>query len=248
MTVDEEKQLAYVSGGSTHSNQFCAPLNSVESYDLVNNDWVEIAPLQQARTGKTAVKVQGHLVVLGGTQQIRNMCNETSISSVPSAMQTPVYEIEVYDNGKWDVVDHLSHYRFRSTSIAYNDKVYSFGGQHVYFSLCKCHPTVDDVVVYDRDTSGDYDTGFVGGFESDQGSMGWEDEQADEAEPESEEWGDSVEHSSSGENESGGDKKHPFGYGNYNRDGLKESRSVAESSSVNFLMALTVGSLAVLLL
>ena len=146
--MDEEERFAYVSGGSSHTNNFCTPLSTVEKYDLRFNHWEEVAPLTQARTGKTVLQLNDQLVALGGAQQISKLCNKTNHD--PSDLQTPVYEVEVYDHSEWTVVDNLPEYRFRSTTIAFNGTVYSFGGQSVYFGVCMCHPTVDTVVTYEQ--------------------------------------------------------------------------------------------------
>ena len=146
VTIDANETFAYVSGGSSHVNQFCAPLNTTEKYDIANNGWEEMAPLTTPRSGKTVVELKDQLVALGGAQQVNKLCNQTGSSF--GDMQTPVYDVEVYDQGEWGVVDELSAYRFRSTSIVYDDAVYSFGGQSAYFTVCQCHPTVDDVTIY----------------------------------------------------------------------------------------------------
>lgn len=148
VTVDQEERFAYVSGGSSHENNFCGPLDSVEIYDLYDNYWEEVAPLQQGRTGKTVIEINNQVVALGGAQQISKVCNKTT--GDPSDIQAPVYEVEVFDDQEWVVVDSLADYRFRSTTVAYNNTVYSFGGQSVYFSMCMCHPTVDSVVTYNQ--------------------------------------------------------------------------------------------------
>jgi Kelch motif len=152
ITVDESERYAYVSGGSSQSNEFCAPLASVERFDIETNEWEEMAPLQQARTGKSILQIDSHIVALGGAQQnLGKLCDKTSPN--PSHLQTPVNSIEVYDNGQWGVVDNLSEYRYRSASVVVNNTVYSFGGQSVYFTVCTCHPTVDEVVIYELSTA-----------------------------------------------------------------------------------------------
>jgi hypothetical protein len=150
VAVDVEERFAYVSGGSTDENSFCTPLNSVERYNLTTREWTEMAPLQQGRAGKAVIEIENQLVALGGAQQIGKICKQNA--SNPSDMQIPVYEIEAYNDiiGRWDIIDNLSEYRSRSTSVVYNDKVYSFGGQTRYFSQCMCHPTVDDVRIYNE--------------------------------------------------------------------------------------------------
>lgn len=148
VTVDADESFAYVSGGSSHTNSFCGPLSTVEKYDLENNTWAEVAPLTTARTGKTVLQLNDQLVALGGAQQISKLCNKTSADLFD--IQTPVYEVEVYDENstEWNIVDNLAGYRFRSTTVVFNGTVYSFGGQSVYFPVCQCHPTVDSVVTY----------------------------------------------------------------------------------------------------
>jgi Kelch motif len=147
ITVDEDERYAYVSGGSSQTNEFCTPLASVERFDIENNEWEEMAPLQQARTGKSIVQIDDHILAVGGGQQSGKLCNKTS--SDPSDFQTPVHSIEVYEDGQWGVVDKLAEYRYRSASVVINNTVYSFGGQSVYFTVCSCHPTVDEVFIYD---------------------------------------------------------------------------------------------------
>ena len=227
VTIDANETFAYVSGGSTHVNQFCSPLNSVEQYDLTNGGWVEVAPLQQGRTGKTVVQLHDQLVALGGAQEVSKLCNKTG--GDPLEMQTPVYEVEVYDQGKWAIVDNLNEYRFRSTSVVYDDTVYSFGGQSVYFTVCQCHPTVDDVVIYrqgekeeqtygtdyDIDGEGEKDTfgnSNIGGGDAVEGAA-----DKDEGVP---------------------------GFGGYQRDGFAMVRSGTSHVSTNFFFAVAIGAVA----
>ena len=147
VVVNANETLAFVSGGSTHENHFCSPLHSVERYDLVTSaGWEELAPLTQARTGKTVLEVNNQLVAIGGAQAASKLCDKTVMD--PSNMQTPVYDIETYNDGTWHVSQNLNQYHFRSAMVTYEDAIYSFGGQSNFFSVCECHPTVDDIVIY----------------------------------------------------------------------------------------------------
>lgn len=91
-------------------------------------------------------------MALGGGQQIQKYCNGTAVSL--AGMQQPVYDVEVYENNRWNVVDNIGDYHFRSATVTYGDKIYSFGGQAAYFSACVCHPAVDDILIFDLNDVG----------------------------------------------------------------------------------------------
>jgi hypothetical protein len=248
VTVDSDEQFVTVSGGDTHTNRFCTPLRSVERYDLDNNDWEEIAPLQQGRSGLAVVELQDQLVVLGGEQQIRKTC-QASFGD-PSDLQTPVYGVEAYKNGVWQIFDTMSDYRFRSTSVVYKDKVYSFGGQSVYFGICKCHPTVDDVIVYslgsgDLVEAGDLASDLTGGAE-------WNDFSEGEATSvvEEEQYSDFENESPTLVNEGEPETEAQFSTGGYNRDQINavQGSSGAPACPKGFLFTAGVGLLATLFL
>lgn len=150
-TVNVESGYAYVSGGFSHENDFCAPLESVERYSLPpGNAWLEVASLPTARADKAMVAWEGHTIAMGGEKAPDNVC-ETNVTLTPAEKSVAVDDIEVLndDDTTWQILTTLPEHRFRFAAVVYGDAIYTFGGQMEFDALCNCLKTLDEIVVYD---------------------------------------------------------------------------------------------------
>ena len=150
-TVNLETGYAYVSGGFTHDNNFCAPLESVERYSLPpGNTWIPVASLPTARADKAMVTWDGHTIAMGGETAPDNVC-DTNVTLIPSEKAVAVDDIEVLndDDTTWQILTTLPEHRFRFAAVVYGDAIYTFGGQMAFDDACNCLKTVNEVVRYD---------------------------------------------------------------------------------------------------
>ena len=150
-TVDLATGYAYVSGGFTHENGFCAPLESVERYSLPPGDtWISVASLPTARADKAMVTYKGRTIAMGGERAPENVC-ETEASLAPGEMSEAIDDIEILndDDSTWQVLATLPEHRFRFAAVVYKDTIYTFGGQMAFDAECNCLKTVDEIVAYD---------------------------------------------------------------------------------------------------
>lgn len=148
-TVNSGKGYAYVSGGFTHENNFCAPLESVERYSLPPGDtWISVASLPTARADKAMVTYMEHTIAMGGERAPDNVCNNVTLS--PAEMSKAVDDIEVLnaDDSTWQILTTLPEHRFRFAAVVYEDTIYTFGGQQAFDAECNCLKTLDEVVTY----------------------------------------------------------------------------------------------------
>jgi Kelch motif len=144
---------AYVSGGFSHENDFCEPLNTVERYSLEDNTWALVAPLPTARADKAMVTYQGHVLSLGGERQVKNKC-ELLLNGdhhfTPTELTVAVDAVEVLqdDDAEWEELDPLPAHRFRFAAVVFDNIIYTFGGQKDYEEDCNCLKTTDRIVTF----------------------------------------------------------------------------------------------------
>jgi hypothetical protein len=158
--------FAYISGGFTHDNSFCEPLDSVERYSFTQDYWETIAPLNIARADKALVAMNGRLFAIGGERQIVNICQIATLPD-PGEQTIAVKNVEVYENGEWTILSSLPEHRFRMAGVAWKETstIYTFGGQAAYDNDCQCFATTDEVVTYvdvDHTSAGAVKTVVVG--------------------------------------------------------------------------------------
>mmetsp|Transcript_37063 Transcript_37063/g.56946 ORF Transcript_37063/g.56946 Transcript_37063/m.56946 type:complete len:389 (+) Transcript_37063:155-1321(+) len=144
--------IVYVSGGFTHTNNYCKPFAVVERIVLATETWETVAPLATGRADQALVVLSDErLFALGGETQIENKCIIDPEDLPEVGEQTvAVDDVEVYDSSTntWTVLASLPAHRFRFAAAGFQDSVYTFGGQLAYNHSCTCFRTSDSVVVY----------------------------------------------------------------------------------------------------
>lgn len=148
-SVNLETGYAYVSGGFTHENDFCEPLDSVERYSISGDTWLEVARLPTARADKVMVTFEGRTISMGGERQIEEKCELEKIT--PGELSMAVDDIEVLndDDSSWQQLEPLPEHRFRFAAVVFEDTIYTFGGQEAYDETCNCLKTTNEVVAYE---------------------------------------------------------------------------------------------------
>jgi hypothetical protein len=61
---------AYVAGGFTDDNNFCAPIETAEKYDFASNSWSYLPEMVNDRGEIVLVELDGHIYAMGGERQI----------------------------------------------------------------------------------------------------------------------------------------------------------------------------------
>ncbi|CAB9519760.1 kelch-like [Seminavis robusta] len=147
-TIIHSSGYAYVGGGFTHENNFCAPLASVERYSLVDDSWMGVADLPDARADMVLVSLQDTVVAMGGERQVEDICD--LVDPEPSDLVVAVDDVAVLEemDTMWRSIDSLAVHRFRFAAVVHNDTIYSFGGQMAYDEECECLATTDEVIAY----------------------------------------------------------------------------------------------------
>mmetsp|Transcript_14248 Transcript_14248/g.34351 ORF Transcript_14248/g.34351 Transcript_14248/m.34351 type:complete len:400 (-) Transcript_14248:227-1426(-) len=140
---------AFLGGGFTDANGFCAPLPTVESYNIAGNTWKYESDLINDRGEVNMVELNGQVFAMGGERQIDNICEITGDTD-PGELTVGLEVVEVLESGTWEVVDNFPTHRFRLAAVGYDEtnKIYVFGGQVNYDDSCECFKTTDDIQTF----------------------------------------------------------------------------------------------------
>lgn len=155
--------FAYLGGGFTDSNGFCAPLMSAEKYEFAANTWTNLPPLVHERGEIVMVEADGHLYALGGERQIESICDLTGTTD-PGELTVGAEIVEVLENEQWSVLESFDDHKFRFAAVAVGPVIYTFGGQTAWNADCKCFKTTDDIQILGEDvpSSGTVHLGAAG--------------------------------------------------------------------------------------
>ena len=151
--ASEDGISAFVSGGFTHANGFCAPLGSGEEYLFASNEWVSLPDLVNERGEVVLVELDEHLYALGGERQIEGYCTGAGEGLDPGEKTVGTDEVEMYDqaNNIWKIVSGFPDHKFRFAAAAGVDGLlYAFGGQTAHDTECQCFKTTSDVQVFGK--------------------------------------------------------------------------------------------------
>jgi len=109
----------YVFGGFTSSNNFCAPLDTMEIYDPTNNQWSVGRAFLHGRGDMASAVVNGNLWVIGGETKIT--CN----------VSDAVSHVEYYEpsTNTWKDSAPTPRDIFRFSGGSYRSELYIMGGQ-----------------------------------------------------------------------------------------------------------------------
>ena len=145
---------AFLIGGFTDANNYCAPLATVEVYNFNSKTW-DVATttndLDNERGDKVAVVLDGKILAIGGEDKHEDTCDGVDLD--PFTQGTVVVdEIESWDPRSaagWQDETDLPEIRFRSAGAVdeRSNTLYFFGGQKAFDQTCNCYKTADDIYV-----------------------------------------------------------------------------------------------------
>lgn len=141
---------AFVSGGFSHENEFCEPLDTAEKYSFADNAWYPLPPLIVARGEVVLTELNNILYSLGGERQIEGICDITGQGADIGELTVGTDVVEIYHEGAdWETLSGFPNHKFRFAAISWNKTfIYAFGGQTAYDNGCECFKTVNDVAVW----------------------------------------------------------------------------------------------------
>lgn len=150
------KVIAYIMGGFTSANNFCAPLADAEQYDFITDTWTLIPKMNFKRGDKSVVVHEDKVFAIGGEAKDADKCNADYVepSDEVGSGSILVDDVEYYDPREedpiWKFEQALDEHRFRAAAVAVKstDSVYVFGGQSLYSDTCNCYPTSDTIFEY----------------------------------------------------------------------------------------------------
>jgi len=155
--IDDGNMRAFVSGGFSHENDFAAPLDDVEVFDLSSSEWYEIDGLIQGR-GDKALQIHGkHLFAIGGEGK-DSESNSIAHDDIET-LEVGFTSVDDVKEQKWHRVGDIPSERFRFVSAVHPSKnvIYTFGGQRDLDESCNCYPTSDLVSSYEYTIEEDSD-------------------------------------------------------------------------------------------
>lgn len=142
--------FAYITGGYSHEDSYCAPHTTTERYDISANEWTKIDDLRTGRADKVLVVLEGSLFALGGESKDSELC-----SGATAEYTMPLNDVEMLqdphlDSSTWRVVSDTPSRVFRFSGAPYppTNSIYTFGGQQFYNPSCECFATSDEVTKF----------------------------------------------------------------------------------------------------
>lgn len=139
---------AFISGGFTHENKFCAPLASTEELSFATGQWGDLPDLKNGRAEVVLVEHEDHLYALGGERQIEGVC-ENRESLDPSELTVGTDEVESLEGDEWEIISDFPEEKFRFAAVTGPDGfIYTFGGQTRFEQSCQCFKTTDVINVF----------------------------------------------------------------------------------------------------
>lgn len=148
---------AFVAGGFTHENGFCAALDSTERLTFADGEWRDQPNLIGERGEVALVEVDNVLYALGGERPIEGSCNEGfEVDPGEQTVGTDEVEVLLPDEGAWSIISGFPEHTFRFAAAAGSDGlIYAFGGQSVFDTACDCQRTSDEIRVFDSESVDD---------------------------------------------------------------------------------------------
>jgi len=150
--TSKDGSKAYVAGGFSHTN-FCAPLTSVEEFDIASNTWTSLPELIDARGEIALIENSGHLYAIGGEGPLdQGICEAENYTVATYTVATDRIEILSSGETEWKVLKNFPEERFRFAAVGVEDEdvIYTFGGQVKFNETCQCFKTTDKVFVYGK--------------------------------------------------------------------------------------------------
>lgn len=139
-----DSEFAYLGGGFTDANGFCAPLTTAERYEFATDTWSSLAPLINDRGEIVMVESNGAVFALGGERQIEGICDLTGDAD-PGELTVGTELVEVLSDDGWTVIESFDDHKFRFAAVSLDGVIYAFGGQTAWDDDCQCFKTTDDI-------------------------------------------------------------------------------------------------------
>ena len=169
---------AYIAGGFTNLNNFCAPLPTIEKYDFKQNVWTYLPNLLIPRGEIVLGEINDNLYAVGGERQIDGICNITTKGAGVGKLTVATQSVEEYVEADrtWVVAANYPYFEFRFAGVSLFQKqlVYAFGGQTAFNAECACFKTSNEIAVLGEKVSGagTYRFSFLAGIMT--FLLGWE--------------------------------------------------------------------------
>jgi hypothetical protein len=141
-----DSNFAYLGGGFTDANGFCAPLTSSEKYEFSTNTWTSLPSLIDDRGEVVMVESNGDIFAMGGERQIEDICELTGETD-PGELTVGVEVVEVLSDGEWKVIESFDDHKFRFAAVSVDGLIYAFGGQAAWDDECQCFKTTDEIQI-----------------------------------------------------------------------------------------------------
>lgn len=139
---------AYLGGGFTDANGFCAPLATSEKYEFATNSWTSLPSLPNERGEIVMVELEGHVYAMGGERQIEDICDLTGGTTDPGELTVGSELVEVLNHDDvWTVVKNFDDHKFRFAAAALDGVIYAFGGQDAWDDDCDCFKTTNEIQI-----------------------------------------------------------------------------------------------------
>lgn len=139
-----DSEFAYMGGGFTDANGFCAPLTTAERYEFATDTWSSLPPLINDRGEVVMVESNGAVFALGGERQIEGICEFTGDAD-PGELTVGTEHVEVLTDEGWRIIESFDDHKFRFAAVSVDGVIYAFGGQTAWDGDCQCFKTTDDI-------------------------------------------------------------------------------------------------------
>ena len=155
-----------ISGGFTHLNDFAAPLNSVEQFQLGSQNWSPVDALNEERGDKQLIELDGKVYAIGGEGRVdATGFVSDEIFAIAAGQGSIVMDtVEVLDltvaedeEVEWKTHGDMPSSLFRFGASGWDADsgtngggvIFVFGGQVGFEAECECFRTTEKVLVFD---------------------------------------------------------------------------------------------------
>ena len=138
--------FAYMGGGFTDANGFCAPLTSAERYEFATNTWTSLPEMPNERGEVVFVASEGHIYAMGGERQIEGICDLTGTTD-PGELTVGSELVESLEDDEWNLIQSFDDHKFRFAAVDVDGTIYAFGGQDGWDDDCECFATTTEIQV-----------------------------------------------------------------------------------------------------
>jgi N-acetylneuraminic acid mutarotase len=169
--MTDDGSTIMISGGFTHLNDFAAPLNSVEQYDIGAQSWGDVDALNEERGDKQLINLNGKVYAIGGEGRVdaSGLVSDEVFAIAAGQGSIVLDTVEVLDLTKandaandeeedeevaaaeWKTHGDMpsSLFRFAASGWEEGGVIFVFGGQVGFEAECECFRTTEKVLVFD---------------------------------------------------------------------------------------------------